>query len=168
MSFATDLAKRAVEESVRSGRVAEALGEIPTEFRGRAGAFVSLKVQGRLRGCIGTIEPTQPSAAAEIIRSAILAANEDPRFMPVTETELPDLVYSVDVLGEPEAVGGLDELDPRKYGCIVEAGHRRGILLPDIEGVDGVERQIEICRQKAGIRPDEPISLYRFTVTRYA
>ena len=88
--------------------------------------------------------------------------------MPVTETELPDLVYSVDVLGEPEAVSGPNELDPRKYGCIVEAGHRRGILLPDIEGVDGVERQIEICRQKAGIRPDEPINLYRFTVTRYA
>jgi len=168
MSFATNIAKRAVEESVRGGRVAEVLGEIPTEFRGRAGAFVSLKVQGRLRGCIGTIEPTQPNAAAEIIRSAILAANEDPRFMPVTEEELPDLVYSVDVLGEPEAVRGEDELDPRKYGCIVEVGHRRGLLLPDIEGVDNVAQQIEICRQKAGIRPDEPINLYRFTVTRYA
>jgi AmmeMemoRadiSam system protein A len=168
MSFATDLAKRAVEESVRGGNVAEVLDEIPTELRGRAGVFVSLKVQGRLRGCIGTIEPTQPSAAAEIIRSAILAANEDPRFMPVTEAELTDLVYSVDVLGEPEDVSGLDELDPRKYGCIVEVGHRRGLLLPDIEGVDSVVQQIEICRQKAGIRPDEPINLYRFTVTRYA
>ena len=111
MSFATDLAKHAVEESVRGGHVAEVLGEIPKEFRGRAGAFVSLKVQGKLRGCIGTIEPTQPNTAAEIIRSAIIAANEDPRFMPVTETELPDLIYSVDVLGEPEAVREKDELD---------------------------------------------------------
>ncbi len=168
MSFATDLAKRAVEESVRGGSVAKVLGEIPPELRGRAGAFVTLKVHGKLRGCIGTIEPTQPNAAAEIIRSAVLAANEDPRFMPVTEAELPDLVYSVDVLGEPESVKGEDELDHGKYGCIVEAGHRRGLLLPDIEGVDSAAQQIEICRQKACINHDEPIKIYRFTVTRYA
>ena len=105
--------------------------------------------------------------ADEIIANAISTAFHDPRFEPVTVSELRDLDYTVDVLTPPEPVSGADKLDPRKYGVIVEAGYRRGLLLPDLEGVDTVEEQIDIARQKAGIRPDEPVKLYRFEVKRY-
>ncbi|MCK9525527.1 MAG: AMMECR1 domain-containing protein, partial [Limnochordia bacterium] len=105
--------------------------------------------------------------AEEIIANAINAAMEDPRFSPVSVQELADLDYSVDVLTEPEPVDDESELDPVRYGVIVEAGVRRGLLLPDLEGVDTVEKQIEICRMKAGIGLHEPVALYRFEVNRY-
>ncbi|GAI35645.1 unnamed protein product, partial [marine sediment metagenome] len=88
-------------------------------------------------------------------------------FLPVVAEELPDLTYSVDVLTTPELVESEKELDPKRYGVIVEKGKRHGLLLPDLEGVDTVEQQIDICRQKAGIAPDEPVKLYRFEVKRY-
>jgi AMMECR1 domain-containing protein len=99
--------------------------------------------------------------------NAISSATRDPRFPPVATAELSDLDYSVDVLTKPVPVASKDELDPRKYGVIVESGGRRGLLLPDLEGVDTVEQQIDICRQKAGIDYDEPIKLYKFEVKRY-
>jgi MEMO1 family protein len=167
MSFAAELAKAAVENFVLNGTRLDLPADIPADMQTPAAAFVSLKVGGMLRGCIGTIEPTQPTVAEEIIRSAILAASEDPRFMPVEPDELPDLVYSVDVLDEPVPIGGTDELDPTVYGCVVECGNRRGLLLPDLEGVDTAAEQISICRQKAGIQPEEPIDLYRFKVIRH-
>jgi AmmeMemoRadiSam system protein A len=136
-------------------------------MQGKAGVFVSLHKGGELRGCIGTIEPAEGNIALEIINNAISAATRDPRFFPVTVDELPQLDYSVDVLTEPEPVASEKDLDPKKYGAIVEAGWRRGLLLPDLEGVDTVERQIEICRVKAGIEPKEPVKLYRFEVKRY-
>jgi AmmeMemoRadiSam system protein A len=120
-----------------------------------------------LRGCIGTFSPTMANVAEEIVTNAISSATRDPRFMPVQPSELHDLEYSVDVLSEPEPVSGVGELDPRKYGVIVECGFRRGLLLPDLEGVDKVQEQIEICRAKAGIAADEPIELYRFRVQRF-
>jgi hypothetical protein len=133
----------------------------------RAGVFVSLKKYGELRGCIGTFEPTRANVAEEIIANAISSATRDPRFPPVNTAELPHLSYSVDVLTKPEPVESQNELDPKRYGVIVESGGQRGLLLPDLEGVNTVEEQISICRQKGGILPHEPVKLYRFEVKRY-
>jgi AmmeMemoRadiSam system protein A len=131
-----------------------------------AGAFVSLKKHGQLRGCIGTISPAYGSLAEEIAGNAVSAASRDPRFLPVEEHELNDLVYSVDILGKPEPATR-EQLDPKRYGVIVTLGSRRGLLLPDLEGVDTVEEQLRIACQKAGIRPDEPYAIERFEVIRY-
>ena len=101
------------------------------------------------------------------MHNAISSAARDPRFLPITPDELKDLDYSIDVLTTPEPVKSQDQLDPKRYGVIVEAGWRKGLLLPALEGVDNVEEQIDICRQKAGIAPNEPVKLYRFEVKRY-
>lgn len=142
--------------------------QVPEEFKNRrAGVFVSLKKHGQLRGCIGTIAPTYNTIAEEIAHNAISAAIRDPRFNPVEPGELPELDISVDVLTDPEPVQGLNELDPRRYGVIVSAGGRRGLLLPDLEGINTVEEQVNIARQKAGIGPGEAVRLERFEVVRY-
>ncbi len=160
------LAKAAVETFVNERKLVKP-GELTPEMQERAGVFVSLKKHGELRGCIGTFEPARANVAEEIIHNAISSAMNDPRFEPVQDSELPDLEYSVDVLTSPEPVLGQEELDPKKYGVIVERGFRRGLLLPDLEGVNTVNRQIAICRMKAGIGEDEPVKLYRFQVRRY-
>ena len=160
------LARQAVESYVQKNVVIKP-GELAPEMKERAGVFVSLKKHGQLRGCIGTFEPTQSCVAEEIIQNAISSATDDPRFSPVNPSELGSLDYSVDVLTHPEAVEDRSQLDPKKYGVIVAAGGRRGLLLPDLEGVDSVDTQISICRQKAGIMPAEPVKLYRFEVRRY-
>jgi AmmeMemoRadiSam system protein A len=161
------LARDTVETFVRHGYVLQPK-EITPEMRERAGVFVSIKKHGQLRGCIGTFDPTQPNIAEEVINNAISSATRDPRFPPVAPGELPHLNYSVDVLTRPEPVDSVEWLDCKKYGIIVECGRRRGLLLPDLEGVDTVEYQIDICRQKAGILPSEPVRLYRFQVERYS
>jgi len=160
------LAKRTVETFVREGKVIPP-EELTPEMRQKAGVFVSIHKSGELRGCIGTFEPQKANVAEEIIANAISSATRDPRFFPITPDELKDLEYSVDVLTKPEPVKSQDQLDHKRYGVIVEAGGRRGLLLPDLEGVDSVDYQIDICRQKAGIMPHEPIKLYRFEVKRY-
>ena len=132
-----------------------------------AGAFVSLHVHGQLRGCIGTTGPTAENVAWEIVRNAVSACSRDPRFAPVRTDELDSLEYSVDVLGEPEAISSPAELDVKRYGVIVSCGGRRGLLLPDLEGVDTVERQIDIARQKGGIGSRERYTLERFEVARH-
>ena len=161
-----ELAKKTVESYVRGGKVSLPQ-ELTPEMKERAGVFVSIHKFDDLRGCIGTFEPTQKNVAEEIMANAISSATRDPRFPPVNADELDDLNYSVDLLTRPEPVSGVDQLDPRKYGVIVECGFRRGLLLPDLEGVDTVEYQIDICRQKGGIMPHEPVKLYRFEVKRY-
>jgi AmmeMemoRadiSam system protein A len=161
------LARETVETYVRRGKLPELPKELTPEMKEKAGVFVSIHKLGDLRGCIGTFEPETNNVAEEIVSNAISSATRDPRFPPIAPDELKDLDYSVDVLTSPEPVDSPDELDPRKYGVIVQAGWRRGLLLPDLEGVDSVEQQISICRQKAGIAPDEPIKLYRFEVKRY-
>ncbi len=166
MSPLVRLAKETVETFVKEGKTSQP-EELTPEMKQKAGVFVSIHKFDELRGCIGTIEPQKDNVAEEIITNAISSATRDPRFPPVAPSELKDLSYSVDVLTEPEPVDSTDQLDPKKYGVIVEAGLRRGLLLPDLEGVDTVDYQIEICRQKAGIMPDEPIKLYRFEVRRY-
>ena len=130
--------------------------------------FVSLKEEGKLRGCIGTIAPVRGSVAEEIIENAVSAAVRDPRFHAVEPEELERLVYSVDVLGETETIDSPEELDVKRYGVVVSRGRRRGLLLPNLEGVDTVEEQIDIARRKAGIPEDaEDIRLERFEVVRH-
>lgn len=162
------LARLSLETYVRTGQYAALPKNLPPELAGtRAGAFVSLKKDGRLRGCIGTVQPTQKSVAEEILNNAVSAAVHDPRFGPVTPEELPQLVYSVDVLQMPEAVASSKELDAKRYGVIVQNGNRSGLLLPNLAGVDTAEEQIAIARQKAGISPYEPVKLWRFRVVRH-
>ena len=107
---------------------------LPAGLPARAGVFVTIREGSALRGCVGTIEPTAASLAEEVVRSAVLAATDDPRFDPVQRRELSSLSYEVSVLGDPERVDGIGNLDPRVYGVIVVSGHRRGLLLPDIPG----------------------------------
>ena len=163
------LARAAIEAWVREGRrlTPSEMEEVRRMLAGKAGAFVSIKKGGELRGCIGTFQPTRENLAEEISANAISAACRDPRFPPVSEEELASLEVSVDVLGEPELVSDASQLDPKRYGVIVKRGGREGLLLPDLEGVDSVEKQLEIARSKAGISPHEPIQLYRFTVDRH-
>jgi AmmeMemoRadiSam system protein A len=132
-----------------------------------AGAFVSLKKGGKLRGCIGTLQPVQPSLAREIMDNAVSAATKDPRFEPLTLEELEDVTISVDVLSAPEPVSGLEDLDPSRYGVIVKSGWRKGVLLPDLPGILTAEEQVGIARQKAGIGEGEDVELLRFEVKRY-
>ena len=132
----------------------------------KAGTFVSIKKHGQLRGCIGTTEPTQANVIREVQQNAIAAATRDPRFEAITPDELPDLIYSVDILKPAEPIGGLDELDPQRYGVIVSKGMRRGLLLPNLEGIETVGEQVRIARQKAGIGPEEAVQLERFEVIR--
>jgi AmmeMemoRadiSam system protein A len=143
-------------------------GSWPDElFAGRAGVFVSIKKDGELRGCIGTTAPSRGSIAEEILANSVSAAARDPRFEPIGESELDSLTYSVDVLAEPEPISGPEELDVKRYGVIVSAGGRRGLLLPDLDGVDTPEQQIDIARRKGGIAKHEPYSLERFEVIRH-
>ena len=163
------LARLALETYVRTGKRLDALPtDLPEEMtRQAAGAFVSLHAHGQLRGCIGTTGPTTPSVALEIAQNAVTSGTRDPRFPPVSPQELEGLEYSVDVLGEPEPIASPAELDVRRYGVIVSCGGRRGLLLPDLDGVDSVEEQVDIARQKGGIGPRERYSLERFEVVRH-
>ncbi|MFC2033426.1 AmmeMemoRadiSam system protein B [Chloroflexota bacterium] len=161
------LAKKTVETYINNGEVIQPPETLTPEMKERAGVFVSIHKLGHLRGCIGTFSPSTGSVAEEIIANAIGSSTRDPRFLPVAPEELEDLNYSVDVLTAPEPVVDASQLDPKRYGAIVEAEWRRGLLLPDLEGVDTVEYQIGVCRQKAGIGPNEPVKLYRFEVKRY-
>ncbi len=165
-SALVQLARETVESYVITGAVPKPK-TIPHEMQGKAGVFVSIHKGDELRGCIGTIEPQEDNIAREIIQNAISASTRDPRFFAITPSELEQLNYSVDVLTEPEPVRSKAQLDAKKYGVIVQAGVRRGLLLPDLEGVDTVDEQIEICQAKGGIDPKEPYKLYRFEVKRY-
>jgi AmmeMemoRadiSam system protein A len=133
----------------------------------KAGVFVSIKKNGELRGCIGTIEPTKKCIAEEIITNAISAGIYDPRFKPIDEDELDQLVYSVDILMEPEKIKTKDMLDPQEYGVIVSQGRKKGLLLPNLEGVDTVDEQLKIALRKAGINPWEEYEMQRFRVIRH-
>ena len=162
------LARYSLENFVKTHEPADLPENLPAELTSRrAGAFVSLHKNGNLRGCIGTIMATQDTLAEEILQNAISACSKDPRFEPVTIDELDDIEYSVDVLGEPERIFSISDLNVRRYGVIVENGGRRGLLLPDLEGVDTVEEQIAIAKRKAGIRPEEKVALWRFEVIRH-
>jgi AmmeMemoRadiSam system protein A/AmmeMemoRadiSam system protein B len=164
------LARQVVEILVTKGEVIEPPEKASNLLGQRAGCFVSIKTRaGELRGCIGTIEPSRETLAEEIILNAISAATRDPRFRPVREDELPELKYSVDVLSQPEPVK-LDDLDPRVYGVIVEdkTGVRRGLLLPNLKGIETAAQQVEIASRKAEIPQGESIRLWRFSAERFS
>jgi AmmeMemoRadiSam system protein A len=164
-----ELAGKAVEEYVRRGRRLDIPPEIPEEMRRRAGAFVCLKISGYLRGCIGTFLPAGANLYEEVAHNAVSAATADPRFPPVRADELADIVYTVDILSEPQRISDLSELDPKIYGVIVSQGYRRGLLLPDLEGVDTVEEQLKITKMKAGINPcDTDVEIDKFFVERHS
>jgi AmmeMemoRadiSam system protein A len=161
------LAMRALETYTQKGELISPPATLTDDMEQRAGVFVCLKKRGELRGCIGTFLPSRGNVAEEVIRNAIAAGTEDPRFPPVTMHELPHLTCSVDILSVPEKINGLNELDPRKYGVIVVSGQRRGLLLPDLEGVNTAEEQLMIAKMKAGIHANEEVEIYRFGVKRY-
>ncbi len=161
------LARKTIEAHVREGRIMDPPKELSPEMKERAGVFVSLHRQGKLRGCIGTFAPTAENVANEVIRNAIESSSRDPRFPPLGEDELADLEISVDVLTDPIPVKSVKELDAKKYGVIVKAGPRKGLLLPDLDGVNTPEEQIAICRKKAWIAEDEPVELFKFEVRRF-
>jgi len=166
-----ELARCAVAEAARSGRRLNRVPEgLDAGLPAAPGAcFVSLHAaNGALRGCIGTLEPQTASLPLEILRNGHAAAREDRRFSPLTVDELADLGVKVDVLGPLEPAEGPKDLDPARFGVVVStADGRRGVLLPALEGIDRVERQLEIARRKAGIGPLEPVWLQRFTVVRH-
>ncbi len=162
------LARLSLETFVRTGKRATPPENLLPELKHtRAGVFVSLHKDGLLRGCIGTILPAAASLAEEILHNALSAGSNDPRFEPVREEELPDLTYSVDVLGPTEKIASEAELDPARYGVVVQNGSRRGLLLPNLEGVHTAAQQVAIARRKAGIEPGERVRLSRFEVVRH-
>jgi AmmeMemoRadiSam system protein A len=161
------LAKQSVDAYVLRGERISPPHDLSPEMAEQAGVFVCLKKHGELRGCIGTFSPCTGNIAEETIRNAIAAATQDPRFRPVGEEDLGELEYSVDVLSPPEKVDDMRNLDPKAYGIIVCQGMKRGLLLPDLEGITTVDEQIKIARMKAGIGADEPVEIFRFTVRRY-
>lgn len=163
------LAKQSLEKYVTSGQplTREETAEYPDRIRkNRAGVFVCIKKWGELRGCIGTILPTRDNALEETAALAISAGTEDPRFSPVSSDELDELEYTVDLMGRPQSATE-DMLDVKKYGVIVTCGNRRGLLLPDLEGVDTVEEQLAISCRKGGIAPWEDYTIERFSVERH-
>ena len=162
------LAREAVEAYVLRREVLGVPDGLPDEMLNRqAGTFVSIHEHGELRGCIGTIGPTRSCVAEEIIGNAISASTRDPRFPAISPDELPWLDISVDVLGEPEDIDSEDELDVKRYGVIVSCGHRRGLLLPDLDGVDTPRQQVEIAMKKGGIHKFDKYRLQRFEVIRH-
>jgi len=162
------LARHTVESFVRTGETPPVPDELPEELTNtRAGVFVTLKERGKLRGCIGTISAVTKCVAEEILRNAVSSCSDDPRFDPVTADELERLTYSVDVLGPTERIDSADALDVKRYGVIVTSGYRKGLLLPNLEGVDTVAEQLRIAKRKAGIPEDERCRMERFEVVRH-
>ena len=163
-----NLARETINTYIKENRIIDIPKDLPEEFiNNKRAVFVSIHEKGELRGCIGTIYPVTKFIADEIISNAIAASTRDPRFPPITRNELDDLEINVDVLTEPEQIKDERELDPKKYGVIVSSGFKKGVLLPDLEGVDTVEDQIDICKRKGNIRDDEILNLKRFEVIRH-
>lgn len=162
------LARNTIEKYISEGIIPDIPDDLPKELlEKQAGAFVSIHEHGRLRGCIGTILATKDCIAKEIIDNAISASTRDPRFDPIRKDELDWLEINVDILGEPEDIESKEQLDVKRYGVIVSNRYKRGLLLPDLDGVDTVDQQISIAKQKAGILDNEDYSLQRFEVTRH-
>lgn len=119
-----------------------------------------------LRGCIGRHQRRFERISEEIKELTLFSALEDPRFLPVMREELNQLKIEVSFLSPPERVSGPHELNPQRYGAIIKNQHRQATLLPEIEGVDTVEKQLAVLKRKAGILPHEEIEIFRFTVVK--
>ncbi len=163
------LARQSLEEFVKNDKaLLPPENMAPVFYDSKAGVFVSIHLNNKLRGCMGSILPIQKNLASEIISNSISSGIRDPRFLPVTLRELDKLVYEVDILSTPEPIADASSLDVKKYGVIVEKGEKRGLLLPDLEGVDSVAEQIKIAKIKADIDiEDNDVILKRFTVERH-
>jgi len=167
-NYYVQLARQALEHYIKTGKVLKPSGILKDHAENKSkGLFVTILKNGQLRGCMGTIRPRWESLEQEIIHNAINAGTRDPRFLPVDEEELADLIYVVDVLKEPEPVFSLDELDVNRYGLIAKCGDRCGALLPGMEGIDTPAKQLEVVLSKAGIHHGEEYTMERFEVTRY-
>ena len=162
-----DLAIRSVKHYLENGEFLPCPNPIPKEMQTQAGTFVSIKKNGLLRGCVGTISPRYDNIVEEVIKNAIKAAKEDPRFPAIKKNELNELTFSVDVLTPPEKIGNTKLLDVNHYGLIVKQGEKRGLLLPNLENIKTVEQQLKVCLKKGGIKEAENFELYRFKVNRY-
>lgn len=166
-----ELAKLSIAHYARHRKT---LREIPKAIEDslcgqRAAVFVSIHTRdGELRGCKGTLEPVHRQICEEIIANAISACARDPRFEPVHASELESLDINVDVLSSLEDIQSPQELDVRRYGVVVSTDDgRRGVLLPDLEGVDTVDQQLRIACRKASIGMREKYAMQRFTVVRH-
>jgi AmmeMemoRadiSam system protein A len=166
-SIFVKLARESLEYYLKTKKYLPVPSSLPEELKERKACFVSLKKNGHLRGCIGTIKPVRNMLANEIIENSVSAGLRDPRFLPVSVDEIPEIDISVDVLSEPEKVDSIEKLDPALYGVIVKTDNKSGVLLPNLEGVDSVEMQLGIALNKAGIKKNEPYDIYRFRVDRY-
>jgi len=161
------LAKNAVFAFIKEGKIIKPDENLPKDFNAKAGVFVSIFNKKDLRGCVGTFLPTQGNIAEEIISSAINAC-QDTRFIPLEEKELPFLSFEVYILDRPELIKNIKELNPKKYGILVQSFNKSGLLLPDLQGIDNVDQQIEIAARKAGIDlNNEEIVIYKFLAKKY-
>ncbi|MBU1178022.1 AmmeMemoRadiSam system protein A [Patescibacteria group bacterium] len=170
MNSYTQLARQAIETYIKEEKTISLPKNLPAKMTTtRAGVFVTIKNGEQLRGCIGTYEPTKPNIAKEIIANAIAAATNDYRFSPITTAELPKLSYEISILSEPELVKDISKLDPKKFGVLIKTDlGKTGLLLPDLEGIDTTERQLEAVYQKCDADPEhEKITIYKFTVEKY-
>ena len=171
MNQYSSLAKETIEKYIKNGETISSPEELPKKMDRKAGTFVTIIKNGDLRGCIGTFLPTKENIAQEIISNAIVAATKDYRFEPIKESELNQLSYEVSILSEPEIIKNIGELDPKKFGIIVKTANpplKSALLLPDIEGVDTVKKQISITCRKGDINPEtEEIEIYKFKVEKY-
>ncbi|MGP0630668.1 AmmeMemoRadiSam system protein A [Nitrospina sp. 32_T5] len=161
------LARKAVSHYLRHQEPLPCPNSLPDSLTRRAGAFVSIKKNGTLRGCIGTLEPQQGTLAAEIIENAVKAATKDPRFDPVTQEEMDHLTFSIDVLSPLERVTDFSMLDPKQYGLVIRNDKKQGVLLPDLDGVPTVAEQVRLCRIKGGFTDEDDQECFRFRVQRF-
>jgi len=163
------LAKQAIENYIKEKTpLVLPSGLSPDLLIKKAGVFVTVMKGGELRGCIGTYLPIRENIAEEIIYNAVAAATEDNRFESISEEELPQLSYAVYLLNEPELIKDLKELDPKKYGIVIKTSYKSGLLLPDLEGIDTIEKQIAIACEKGGVDPArEKFVIYRFSAEKY-
>ncbi|NLF83619.1 MAG: AmmeMemoRadiSam system protein A [Candidatus Gastranaerophilales bacterium] len=165
-----ELARLTVETYIKTGKMPDKPDKLEGVDVKTAGTFVSIKtMSGELRGCIGTIQAVRDSIIDEIMNNAVSSAHYDPRFSPIKQDELPNLKYSVDILHEPEKVTDFRQLDPKNYGIIIssETG-KKALLLPDLEGLDTVEKQLTACMRKAGIQVNEAVTIQRFRAERFS
>ena len=161
------LAKETIRSYITEGVIPQSPENVAEEFMEKRGVFVSIKKHGQLRGCIGTVEPTKNNIAEEVIHNAVSASTKDPRFPSITPDELEDLAISIDLLSPLEKVTDPSQLDPKKYGVLVSSKFKKGILLPDLDGIDTVEEQLRIAKRKGGISRREKFKIQRFEVKRF-
>lgn len=161
------LAIRSVRHQLEKGHPLPCPNPLPEEMQRQAATFVSIKKNGLLRGCIGTLQPKYANMAEEVIQNAIKAANEDPRFPAVEIQELKELTFSVDVLTTPERIKNTTSLDVKHYGLIVRSENKKGLLLPDLDNIKTIDQQLKICLKKGGIKKTDNYELYRFEVKRF-